>query len=340
MTVLSVRNRALTQVATRRRILVQPASQLPRMTRYRGGTYSHTVDKIVFVDGSSARTDLIRLNPNLDAYSLDYTGIAPHHPSRYRVDGWSALPHLNARDCEVEVDWILRNSFPVSSIADLSRQLRQAGYPLGAANISDHEAIAATQAAIWYFTNDMALDTQPLNVPVSAKRGPGATITFEFDGEPQLGGYSLRMASDTAVGLKLQKSTDGVVWQDISGSQLTADAGEGRRYQRTLGVGSTLSGSSHGRRRTGLSLLPVGHDNRRDDPEDRPCSLLANRYPALPQCRSRRASLQLPTYRCTQGPARYLEQARFSTSGRCAGNRRIRTRRTIPSANPIDTQRH
>ena len=246
MTVLSVRNRALTQVATRRRILVQPASQLPRMTRYRGGTYSHTVDKIVFVDGSSARTDLIRLNPNLDAYSLDYTGIAPHHPSRYRVDGWSALPHLNARDCEVEVDWILRNSYPVSSIADLSRQLRQAGYPLGAANISDHEAIAATQAAIWYFTNDMALDTQPLNVPVSAKRGPGATITFEFDGEPQLGGYSLWMASDTAVGLKLQKSADGVVWQDISGSQLTADAGEGRRYQRTLGVGSTLSGSSHG----------------------------------------------------------------------------------------------
>ncbi|PJE20383.1 MAG: TQXA domain-containing protein, partial [Mycobacterium sp.] len=41
------------------------------MTRYRGGTYSHTVDKIVFTDGSTARTDLIRLNPNLQAYSLD-----------------------------------------------------------------------------------------------------------------------------------------------------------------------------------------------------------------------------------------------------------------------------
>jgi TQXA domain-containing protein len=249
MTALSVRNRALTQVATRRRILVQPATQLPRMTRYRGGTYSHTVDKIVFADGSSARTDLIRLNPNLDAYSLDYTGIAPDRPSRYRVDGWSALPHLDARggDVEVEVDWILRNSFPVRSTAELSRHLRQAGYPLGAANISEHEAIAATQAAIWHFTNDMALDTQPLNVPVAVRREPGPSITFEFDGQPQLGGYSLWMASKTAVGLKLQKSADGVVWQDISGSQLTADAGEGRRYQRTLGVGSTLSASSHGR---------------------------------------------------------------------------------------------
>ena len=55
------------------------------MTRYRGGTYSHTVDTIVFTDGTSARTDLIRLNPNVEAYSLDFTGIAPTSPSRYRA---------------------------------------------------------------------------------------------------------------------------------------------------------------------------------------------------------------------------------------------------------------
>ena len=54
------------------------------------------------------------------------------------------------------------------------------------------------------------------------------------------------MASDASVGLKLQKSADGVVWHDISGSELTVDAGKGR-HQRTLGVGSTLSASSHGR---------------------------------------------------------------------------------------------
>jgi hypothetical protein len=76
MTVLSVPSRALTPVATRQRILVRPATELPHMTRYRGGTYSHTVDKIVFSDGSTARTDLIRLNPNLRAYSLDFAGIA------------------------------------------------------------------------------------------------------------------------------------------------------------------------------------------------------------------------------------------------------------------------
>jgi hypothetical protein len=53
-------------------------------------------------------------------------------------------------------------------------------------------------------------------------------------------------SSDTAVELRLQKSANGVVWQDVSASHLTTCAGEGR-YQRTLGEGSTLSASSHGR---------------------------------------------------------------------------------------------
>ena len=246
MTVLSIRTPALTQVATRRRILVRPATELTRMTRYRGGTYSHTVDTIVFTDGTRARTDLIRLNPNLHAYSLDFTGIAPHHPSPYRLGDWSALPHLRNRVCEAEVDWILRHSFPMRSTTELSRQLRQAGYPLGPANISEHEAIAGTQAAIWHLTNGLALDTRPLNVPVAIHRAPGPALTFEFDGRPQLGGYSVCTMSDTPVGVKLQKSADGVVWHDVSGSHLTAAAGKGR-YQRTLGVGSTLADSSHGR---------------------------------------------------------------------------------------------
>jgi TQXA domain-containing protein len=250
MTVLSIPSRALTPVATRRRVLARPATELPHLTRYRGGTYSHTVDRIVFADGSTARTDLIRLHPNVDAYSLDFTGIAPHIPSRYRLDTWSALPHLRSRDYEAEVDWILRHSFPLITTAELSQRLREAGYPLGTANINEHEAIAATQAAIWYLTNGLALDIQPLNVPVAVRRGPGPVTTFEFDGEPQLGGYSVWNASDTAVTVRLQKSADGVDWLDVSGSQLITDAAKGR-YQRALGVGSTLSASSHGHRGRG-----------------------------------------------------------------------------------------
>jgi TQXA domain-containing protein len=249
MTVLSIP--APTQVTTRRRVLVQPANELPRMTRYRGGTYSHTVDRIMFADGTTARTDLIRLNPNLDAYSLDFTGIAPHLPSRYRLGTWSALPHLRGRGREAQIGWILRHSFPIITTAELSRRLRAAGYPLGAANISEHEAIAATQAAIWYLTNGLALDTQPLNVPVTVRRGPGPVTTFEFDGQPQLGGYSVWTTSDDPVSLRLQKSANGVDWHDVSGSQLITDPAKGR-YQRALGVGSTLSSSSHGRRGRGF----------------------------------------------------------------------------------------
>jgi len=221
------------------------------MTRYRGGTYSHTVDRVVFADGTTARTDLIRLNPNLDAYSLDFTGIAPHLPSRYRLGTWSALPHLRGRGREAQIGWILRHSFPITTTAELSRQLRAAGYPLGAANISEHEAIAATQAAIWYFTNGLALDTQPLNVPVAVRRGPGPVTSYEFDGQPQIGGYSVWTTSDTPVSLRLQKSANGVDWHDVSGSQLITDPAKGR-YQRALGVGSTLSSSSHGRRGRGF----------------------------------------------------------------------------------------
>ncbi|BBX72967.1 TQXA domain-containing protein [Mycobacterium shinjukuense] len=245
MTVLSTPRRTRAPVATSRRILARPVTELTRMTRYQGGTYSHTVDRIVFADGSSAHTDLIKLNPNLQAYSLDFHGTAPDQPS-------------------------LRHSFPTRSTAQLSQQLRDAGYPLGPANISEHEAIAGTQAAIWYLTNGLALDTQPLNVPVGMRRSHGAAITFEFDGHPQLGGYSLQTQSITAVDVKLQKSVDGLGWQDISGSQLTTRPGRGR-YRRTLGVGSTLSASSHGNRGRGyryyrlIATTPDGSTPTIDD---------------------------------------------------------------------------
>ncbi|MDT5019487.1 MAG: hypothetical protein QOI33_11 [Mycobacterium sp.] len=244
MTILFSSRGTTGRIASERRVSVRPATELSRLTRYRGGTYSHTVEKVVFTDGNSARTDLIRLNPNVPAYSLDFTGVAPRHPSRYQPGAWSELPHLRASGKEAEVDWILRHSYPLLTTAALSRRVREAGYPIGTANISEHEAIAATQAAIWSLTNGLALETRPLNVPVAVHRSRGAITTFEFDGELQLGGYSVWSASSTE--LRLQKSSNGRVWQDVSGSLLTTgdDAG---RYRRTLGEGSTLSTSSHGR---------------------------------------------------------------------------------------------
>jgi TQXA domain-containing protein len=248
MTVLPLPSRTRPAVTVRRRVHARPRVDLARLTRYRGGTYSHTVDTIVFTDGTSARTDLIRLNPNIDAYSLDFTAVAPTRPSQYSVDTWSAVPNLRARLHETEVDWILRNSFPTLRTPELSRRLRAAGYPLGSANIAEHEAIAGTQAAIWYLTNGLELDNRPLNVPFAVRRTAGAWA-FEFDGEPELGGYSVRLTSPAAATLRLYKSVDGVTWQAVSGSTLQA-RGEGV-FRKVLGVGATVSGSSHGKAHRG-----------------------------------------------------------------------------------------
>lgn len=232
-------------VTVRRRVRPRPTVDLPRLTRYRGGTYSATVDTVTFVDGSTARTDLIRLNPGVDAYSLDFTGESPTRPSHYRMDTWSAVPNLRAHAFEAEVDWILRNSFPRLTAAELSRRLRAAGYPLGAANISEHEAIAGTQAAIWRFTNSLELDNRPLNVPASVVHGPEG-VTVEFDGERVLGGYEVDLiAAGSVVEVELHRSDDGSVWQPVDGSRLTLAAGTGTHH-KGLGVGSTVSGATRG----------------------------------------------------------------------------------------------
>jgi TQXA domain-containing protein len=243
---LPVLHLASAPVAVERRIHPAPTVDVTRMTRYRGGTYSHTVDTIVFADGSTARTDLIRLNPNIDAYSLDFGGIAPTRPSRYTADSWSAVPHLQARAHETEVDWILRNSYPNLSTVVLSARLREAGYPLGGRNITEHEAIAGTQAAIWYLTNGLELDDRPLDVPISVTTESGY-VRVEFDGERQLGGYTARVSSIAGAVLTLQKSVDGRTWQDVAASTVAVPAGGGV-VSRSLGVGSTLSDHRPGSR--------------------------------------------------------------------------------------------
>lgn len=236
-------------IAVERRIQPMAAINLSRMTHYRGGTYSHTVDTIVFADGTRARTDLIRLNPNIDAYSLDFAAAAPTTPSRYRADSWSAVPHLQTRAHEAEVDWILRNSYPVRSTAQLSHDLRAAGYPLGQRNIAEHEAIAGTQAAIWRFTNGLQLDDRPLNVPVRISHSDNE-IAVEFDGRRQLAEYSATVSSREGAVLTLQKSVDGVHWQSVAASQVVVRPGI-TAISKTLGVGSTLADSGHGTGRSG-----------------------------------------------------------------------------------------
>ena len=80
----------------------------------------------------------------------------------------------------------------------------------------------------------------------SAKRRTANGIFFAFDGEPELGGYTVELASRTAVSLILRKSVDGHTWRDVTASGLNVTVGKGT-HRKALGVGSTVSRSRHGR---------------------------------------------------------------------------------------------
>jgi TQXA domain-containing protein len=265
---------------------VRPAGASTTFSRYLGGTYPSTVEVIRFTDGTQARTDMVRLHPSIAAYSIDYAGVAPQNPSRYRDEAWASGAKAAAVGVEGEVVWILRHSFPTLTTAELSGDLRAAGYPLGTADLKEHEAIAATQAAIWALTNGVALDTQPLSVPVAVSangsvrgtcagavlddddrsvwRAPVAAggesfLEFEFDGRPQLGDYTVELGPGTTaatLGWRLQKSNDRRTWRDVSSSGVDVVLREGDREPvlartKALGVGATFSDSAYAAGRMG-----------------------------------------------------------------------------------------
>lgn len=246
---------------------------LPALTRARGGTFSPTVDVIHFADGSSAYTDLIRLNPNVDAYSLDFAGISPRQLSHYRELGWeqaaSGFPGLSPR----RVARVLGAGYPAVPTAVLTRRLRAAGYHLGPGVIPEHEAIAATQAAIWRFTNGLELDTRPLDLPIraSARVGPrpgarrlvpspdgslhwvsqlpaGRTAYLEITlpGRPELRLFSFRVGPRTGrhrCRIRLEASPDGVHWRPVSHAAVQLDdrRTDAEAIHRRLGAAATLS---------------------------------------------------------------------------------------------------
>ncbi len=253
---------------------------LPALSRGRGGTYSATVGEVRFRDGSTARTDLIRLTPSVDAYSLDAQGISPRQLCHYREAadpasrsgaGRSDAGRTEAR--RVQLTRLLAATYPHVSLEELSRRVRGAGYPLGARSIRAHEAIAATQAAIWSLTNGLELDTRPLDEPVVLRSHIGgrvagrierrpttddldwhtqlpaartAYLELEFAGALELSWFELTVGTRTGrhplVGW-LESSVDRRTWHKVSGSTLRLSGNslpEGP-VRRRLGAAATVS---------------------------------------------------------------------------------------------------
>lgn len=235
--------------------VIESAEAMPAvLTRTRSGLYSPTVGRIRTALGDVIRADLIRLTPNVDAYSLDAHGASPRHRAEYRADRWSAVEH-RAPECERQIVWILRNSYPSVGIAALTRAVRASGVEPGPGDIPIHEAIAATQAALWRFTDGIELDESALGLaagPHTAAPRPTrpAIVPLETSGAPRVTGYSIVFAGRVAAGVTtvLQGSIDGDRWQDIPSSHVAVPAERhGCRVVKGLAAGATTVRSVRGR---------------------------------------------------------------------------------------------
>jgi len=270
----------------------ESAAELPELTRYRGGTYSATVSTTRFADGSTARTDLVRLNPTIDAYSLDALGRVSTNPVRYRPRSSSEVGDIRARLRFQAISRVIAESYPAVGVAELSRRLRAADYPLGSANLREHEAIAATQAAIWKLTNDLDLDTRPRGVPTRATASAGGvsvptvsmdpalgpsvtadisadstlTIDVEFDVEFQLSVMRFDLAAPCAGDLRvrlLKEVPSG--WVPIPGAMYTPST-RGPQLHRLAPLATvreTRFGKPYGHRRFRLEVSTRRRDSRR-----------------------------------------------------------------------------
>lgn len=236
------------------------SADLPYLTRLRGGTYSHTVDLLHFSDGTAALTDLIRLNPNVEGYSLDRDGHSPARLARYEDSGFAAVRNPRARQSELQISRIITGSYPLISVGRLSDVLRAHGYPLGGANLREHEAIAATQAAIWHYSNGSRLDTRAaaswLDVFQSGVQiipsGDGlACVPMRFEEPIELGCYEIEVRGNIrGFATWLEKSIDGRSWRRVSTSTIDVSGGSlstggSVRRRKNLGYGATVT-SMHG----------------------------------------------------------------------------------------------
>ncbi|GAA2009033.1 Cys-Gln thioester bond-forming surface protein [Microbacterium ulmi] len=225
---------------------------------YRPGVLSATLERISFTDGTTTETDLLGIQgsgstASADVYSADFAtttaaeaqtgwrGPALRDNSRLAEVPWTA-------DAAGELTWILQHSYPTLSTSKLTAALADRR-DANTGDIKNWEAIAATQAAIWHYTDGKDLDTTRYLDPVSettATTDAGApAIDFAFAVPVELRDYAVTSlgSADAPTSWKLQRSSDGgQTWTDVSSSATTHTfAGPGTK-RTVLGASATYGG--------------------------------------------------------------------------------------------------
>ncbi|GAA2040313.1 hypothetical protein GCM10009720_20980 [Yaniella flava] len=118
------------------------------------------------------------------AYCIEYWIRAADPDHTAAVTGWDEFTGDNnfKTDSQVreQVAWILRNSHPTLSLDDIEATT-------GTSGLTEAEAIAATQSAIWHFTDDFVPDgnltvesAATNNEPVSAQSADNVQAVFDY----------------------------------------------------------------------------------------------------------------------------------------------------------------
>lgn len=126
------------------------------------------------------------------AYCIEYWVQAADPDHESAVTGWDEFTGDNKFKTDPQVRqhvaWILRNSHPTLTLAELASNT-------GITDLSEAEAVTATQAAIWHFTDDFVPDghltvesAEPDGEPVSEQASHNVQALFDyFTGEDNVG---------------------------------------------------------------------------------------------------------------------------------------------------------
>ncbi|MFC4562890.1 thioester domain-containing protein [Nocardiopsis mangrovi] len=188
----------------------------------RGSYTGNALDGItVKTDQGNVGTTLFNLTLEdgtvLQTYCIDFeTSI--RRDADYQEDDWANYPGQGDFSEPAKVHWILQNSFPRLSVADLAEAS-------GVEGLNDKQALAGTQAAIWHFSNGIELsDGNDGNVAALYEYLTTNAEDLPQTGEPDV---SLRITPGSAEGTAGSTIGEFTVETSADSVPLTIDAPEG-----------------------------------------------------------------------------------------------------------------
>ncbi|GAA0989600.1 hypothetical protein GCM10009551_046820 [Nocardiopsis tropica] len=199
----------------------------------RGETYTTTSTFNVDLEGDQLLT----------AYCIDFrTGIVGD--AWYREDRWDTYPGRGDFAEPGKVRWILLNSYPVTGLGELREDT-------GIAGVDASEALTATQAAIWHFSNGLDLEEVHQGPELEAGVVEGDVVRLydhlveHAEETPDEPGSALTVSPDRGSGLAGGTVGEFTVETSAEEVPVTVDAPEGVELV-DLGSGEPVTGVGDG----------------------------------------------------------------------------------------------